>query len=239
MTRELFCVHASANHDEKLVDYRIWTETLQIDERLNNLTLHMENVLQKYLRNQYKTLAEYNVQAGEVAEPFHFLVVAHFPVNFSEDAARRLVSLASAGARCGIYTFVLVDKKQPMPHGFNLADLENVCILLDWQKDHFAWEDIDFGMFAGTRTPPTPERCTELLQQAGDAATAFEQVEVPFERIVRAAARRGGPPTRERPSCADRPLRAQGKQLLELGQALATRSVAGKTGPANRRCCTS
>ena len=120
------------DHDEKLVDYRIWTETVQIDERLNNLTLHMENVLQKYLRNQFETLAEYNVQAGEVAEPFHFLVVAHFPVNFSEDGARRLVSLASAGARCGIYTFVMVDMNQPMPHGFNLADLENVCTCLQW-----------------------------------------------------------------------------------------------------------
>src|ERR1035438_3255477 len=101
----------------------------------------MENVLQKYLRNQFETLAEYNVQAGEVAEPFHFLVVAHFPVNFSEDAARRLVSLASAGARCGIYTFVVVDTKQPTPHGFNFADLENVCTILDWQKDHFVWVD--------------------------------------------------------------------------------------------------
>ena len=122
------------DHDDKLVDGRIWTETQQIDERLTNLTVHMENVLQKYLRNQFETLAEYNEQAGEVAEPFHFLVVAHFPVNFSEDAARRLVSLASAGARSGIYTLVLVDTKLPPPHGFNIADLEKACICLNWER---------------------------------------------------------------------------------------------------------
>jgi S-DNA-T family DNA segregation ATPase FtsK/SpoIIIE len=221
-----------ADHDEKLVDARIWTEMSQIDDRLNHLTLHMENVLQKYLRNQYETLAEYNVQAGEVAEPFHFLVVAHFPVNFSEDAARRLVSLASAGARCGIYTFVVVDTKQPTPHGFNFADLENVCTILDWQKDHFVWEDSDFGMFplALEQSPP-PQRCTELLQQVGEEAVRSSKVEVPFEWIM--------PPrdawwTSDSASGLRVPIGrfgAMGKQYLELGQGTSQHVlVAGKTG---------
>ena len=227
-----------ADHDEKLVDYRIWAETAQIDERLTNLTLHMENVLQKYLRNQYETLAEYNIQAGEVAEPFHFLVVAHFPVNFSEDAARRLVSLASAGARCGIYTFVMVDTKQPMPHGFNLADLENVCTCLYWQQGseksegRFVWQDTDFGSFPLELDKlPSPERCTELLQYAGAEAVRSSKVEVPFEWIM--------PPrdawwTADSASGIRVPIGrfgAQGKQWLELGQGTSQHVlVAGKTG---------
>src|SRR5207245_1985931 len=128
------------------------------------------------------------------------LVVAHFPVNFSEDAARRLVSLASAGARCGIYTFVMVDTKQPMPHGFNLADLENVCTCLTWEKGkapltpdpspprgegRFVWEDEDFGSFpVDLEKPPSPERATELLQYAGEEAVRSSKVEVPFEWIM-------------------------------------------------------
>src|SRR5262249_21341472 len=98
-----------ADEDETLITSRIWTETAHIDQRLADMTAHMETVLQKFLRNRFSTLAEYNAQAGEVAEPFRLLVVAHFPVNFSSDAARRLISLASAGARCGIYTLVMVD----------------------------------------------------------------------------------------------------------------------------------
>ena len=35
--------------------------------------------------------AAYNHYAGEVAEPFRVLVAANFPVNFSTEAARRLV----------------------------------------------------------------------------------------------------------------------------------------------------
>jgi hypothetical protein len=242
-----------ADHDEKLVDGRIWTETAQIDERLNNLTLHMENVLQKYLRNQYETLAEYNLQAGEVAEPFHFLVVAHFPVNFSEDAARRLVSLAGAGARCGIYAFILVDTKQPPPHGFNLAELEDVCAIVDWRpssfprscvgtapmpergnqaEGYFAWEDNDFGVFPLTlEQSPPPQRCTDLLQQVGAEAVLSSKVEVPFEWIM--------PPrdawwTSDSANGIRVPIGrfgATGKQYLELGQGTSQHVlVAGKTG---------
>src|SRR5262249_36559875 len=79
-----------ADHDEALVGSRIWTEMAHIEQRLADVTAHMENVIQKYLRNQFETIEDYNVQAGEVAEPFRVLVVANFPANFSVDAARRL-----------------------------------------------------------------------------------------------------------------------------------------------------
>ena len=47
---------------------------------------------------------EYNAKAGEVAEPYRILVVADFPANFSETAARRLLSIASSGPSCGVFT---------------------------------------------------------------------------------------------------------------------------------------
>ncbi len=43
-----------ADYDEALVGGRIWTDSDQIDERLANLTEHMETVIQKYLRNEYR-----------------------------------------------------------------------------------------------------------------------------------------------------------------------------------------
>jgi len=44
-----------------------------------NLTEHMETVIQKYLRNEYETIDEYNAQAGELAEPYRYLVIADYP----------------------------------------------------------------------------------------------------------------------------------------------------------------
>src|SRR5207248_7098534 len=48
-----------ADHDEALVTSRIWTEQAHIEQRLADLTGHMENVIQKYLRNQFETIEEY------------------------------------------------------------------------------------------------------------------------------------------------------------------------------------
>ena len=72
-----------ADHDEALVGGRIWTEPEQIEQRLADLTEHMETVIQKYLRNEFETIDEYNAQAGELAEPYRFLVIADFPVGFA------------------------------------------------------------------------------------------------------------------------------------------------------------
>src|SRR5207245_8052737 len=127
---------------------RIWTEASDIEHRLGDLTAHMENVIQKYLRNQFQTLEDYNAQAGEVAEPYRMLVVAHFPVNFTPDAARRLISLAVSGARCGIYPLITVDARQALPQGFDLADLERACSTLIWKDQKLAWQEPDFSRFA-------------------------------------------------------------------------------------------
>src|SRR5205823_2202457 len=49
-----------ADYDEQFVASRIWTEQNHIEQRLMDLTGHMETVIQKYLRNQYQTIEEYN-----------------------------------------------------------------------------------------------------------------------------------------------------------------------------------
>jgi DNA segregation ATPase FtsK/SpoIIIE, S-DNA-T family len=121
-----------ADLEEQLIASRIWTDARQIDEQLTRLTAHMETVLQKYLRNEFETIHEYNAQAGEVAEPFQILVVANFPTNFSEAAARKLASIATSGPRCGVYTLILVDRKQKMPANFDLNDLTAGAVHLDW-----------------------------------------------------------------------------------------------------------
>ena len=102
-----------ADHDESLVGNRIWTDTVHIEQRLIDLTEHMENVIQKYLRNQYETIDAYNAEAGEIAEPYRVLVISRFPTSFSESAFRRLESIMAAGARCGVFVLDLHRSKDP------------------------------------------------------------------------------------------------------------------------------
>ncbi|MCA9053091.1 MAG: hypothetical protein KDA75_04605 [Planctomycetaceae bacterium] len=126
-----------ADFDEKLVTSRIWTESNQIEARLADLTEHMENVFQKYLRNEFATIEEYNLHAGEVAEPYHFLVLSDFPAKCSEIAARRLTSIVTSGPRCGVYTLMTADLAQPVPNAFNLQDLQEQMRSFVWRDDAF------------------------------------------------------------------------------------------------------
>jgi S-DNA-T family DNA segregation ATPase FtsK/SpoIIIE len=104
-----------ADYEESAINSRIWTQTAQFEEKLAELNEHMEKVIQMYLRNEYATIAEYNAEAGTMAEKYHFLVIASFPVNFSDTAARRLRNIAASGARCGVYVFIQWDQRTPLP----------------------------------------------------------------------------------------------------------------------------
>src|SRR5262249_12290769 len=159
-----------------------------IEQRLADLTLHMENVIQKYLRNQYETIMDYNVQAGEVAEPFRVLVVANFPVNFSVEAIRRLISIMQSGPRCGVLTLISVDTSVPLPKGFDLADLEAHSLNLAWDGQRFRWKDADFAPYPlALEAPPDSAFANRILAHVGEAAVNAQRVEVPFEFIAPAA----------------------------------------------------
>ncbi len=222
-----------ADYDEALVGARIWTETEQIEKRLNDLTEHMETVIQKYLRNEFQTIDEYNAQAGELAEPYRFLVVSDFPHGFEGDSYRRLASIAASGARCGVYVLILRDTRMPLPHDSSVLDeLQRNSVDLCRDGEKFFWNDPVFRQFPLTLDPPPPENMLrKLLDQVGRAAKEAKRVELPFDTIAPA-----GPQLWSR-SCKDElsvPVGRMGAtrlQHLRLGRGVAQHAlIAGKTG---------
>jgi DNA segregation ATPase FtsK/SpoIIIE-like protein len=174
-----------ADYDEQLVAARIWTEPAHIEQRLADLTGHMENVIQKYLRNQYKSIEEYNRAAGEVAEPYRVLVVANFPANFTPDAAKRLVSIMSSGPSCGVCTLLSVDTKASMPRDFRLADLEQVSLNFVWRDGKFTCLQPDLNPFPlELDTVPDAATTAALVRKVGSASLDAAKVEVPFDFIT-------------------------------------------------------
>ncbi|MGH7140680.1 MAG: FtsK/SpoIIIE domain-containing protein, partial [Pirellulales bacterium] len=218
--------------DEQLIGARIWTESSQIETRLADLTEQMEVVIQKYLRNEFETIEAYNEAAGEVAEPFRFLVIANFPANFSEAACRRLLSIVSSGARCGVHTLISVDTKLQLPPGFKLADLEQHCVNFVWQEDQFVWKEPDFGRLPLVldRAPPG-DVFTDVVRRVGDAAKNASRVEVPFAVIAPKQEEWWTADTRRGIRVALGPAGATKHQFLELGRGTSQHVlVAGKTG---------
>ncbi len=177
-------MHLGDYHDLLVTD-RIWTETPHIEQKLADLSAHMENVIQLYLRNEFETIEQYNIHAGEVAEPYRILVVANFPAGFSESAARRLVSIANSGARCGVFTLVSMDIKQQLPSNIQLKDLEAPCVQFNWRDGKLAWREPEFGKYPlQLDAPPPQETVSKLMHVVGTKARDANRVEVPFEFIA-------------------------------------------------------
>lgn len=221
-----------ADADPQLVSDRIWTEPSHIEGKLTDLTEHMENVIQKYLRNQYKSIEEYNRAAGEVAEPYRVLVIANFPTNFTADAAKRLVSVMSSGPACGVCTLVGVDTAAPVPRDFRLADLEQVAFNLIWKDGQFTPKDPAFAPYPLTLdSPPSSADIAAIVRRVGTASLQASRVEVPFSYIA-------PPPEKVWSGSTEKgfevPIGRAGatrRQVFALGRGTAQHAlVAGKTG---------
>ena len=174
-----------ADYDEALVNGQVWTDPRQIDERLTELTIHMEKVTQKYLRNDYATIEEYNAAAGEVAEPYRVIVIADFPAGFDEKSATRLAGIATAGVACGVLTMVALDQERPLPAGITLDELRTSAVHLAWKGDRLTLDDPDLGRFPLVlETLPPADVTTKLIQRSAEQARNARRVEVPFEYIA-------------------------------------------------------
>ncbi len=227
-----------ADHDERLVGARIWTEARHIEQRLADLTEHMETVIQKYLRNEFESIEAYNEKAGEIAEPYRFLVVADFPTGFTEESARRLSSIIESGPRCGVFVLMHQDPRGKMPETITQDEIDHGCHLIEYEPaaddhaDRFVWRDEAYEQLPlSLESPPPDSETARLLDVVGKASLESGKVEVPFRVLA---------PEEDatwESSCADElriPLGRAGAtklQQLTLGKGTSQHVLlAGKTG---------
>ena len=177
--------------NKDLISGKAWSEPQHIEQQLTVLTEHMETVIQTCLRNEFATIRDYNRERHEVAQPFRFLVINDFPVNFNEASARRLVSIVKNGPRCGVYTFILRDTDKKLPYGFTLSDLEDTAIKIAFknQTDGFVWQEKDFEDYTLHLDDAPPQDLTRtVVRKSGELAIPAMKIDVPFEKVLTAAA---------------------------------------------------
>ncbi len=221
-----------ADYEAGAINSRIWTQSAQFEEKLADLSEHMEKIIQMYLRNEYATIAEYNAQAGSVAEKYHVLVIASFPVNFTDTAAKRLRNIAASGARCGVFTFIHWDQRNAAPSDFVPDELRQNSVCLVRAESGF---EIANWRAPGTKlildAPPSAEFATDFLHRVGDLGRNANRVEVPFESVAPVDADMW---TEETSEILRVPIGRSGAtkfQLLEVGQGTRQHAlIAGKTG---------
>ena len=169
---------------QEIVGEKVWTEPDQIEHQLTVLSSHMETVFQKYLRNDFKSMEEFNDHVGEIGEPYRLLVVLNFPINFSEAAAQRLLDIAANGSRTGVYLLLMRDKDLKVPLSFEIAELKSLSTLIDQEGNNLIWKDADFRDCALTiDSLPSVKMTKRLLKIVGERSLMANNIQVPFSQI--------------------------------------------------------
>lgn len=181
-----------ADFDEMLIYSRIWTESRQIREQLQKVTEHMENVFQTYLRSEFDSIEEYNASAGEVAEPYHFVVIAGFPHAFTEESAMALSSILTSGPKCGVHAMVAWNPTLDTPAVFDCEELLHHCtnftvrngsvqyLNSEWSETQMDSQSL---LFEADLEPATDEY-VKLVRRIGDLSKNARRVEVSFSRVA-------------------------------------------------------
>lgn len=222
-----------ADYEGGLVTNRIWTQKQQIEQRLTDLNEHLEKVIQMYLRNTYATIAEYNEQAGNIAERYHFVVIADFPANFSEQALRQLQNLVTSGPRCGVFTLLHWDSRLPFNDNALPDELRAASVrVIEKKGGQLALQaGPENGVALRLDRPPVGDAATDFLHRIGQLGRDAARVEVPFNHVTPAP----GEEWKENTAAEVRvPIGRTGAsklQYLELGKGTRQHALfAGKTG---------
>lgn len=112
-----------AEYDSSIIGGKVWTTAKDLDARLTELTVHIESVIQKYLRTTYETIDDFNEAAGEISEKYRVLVLFDYPTGVTEETCGKLRSIVENGPRCGVFTILAFDDSLPPPFGVDPGEL--------------------------------------------------------------------------------------------------------------------
>ncbi len=215
------------DYEETLISHRIWTQQAQIEERLAEVNEHIEKVIQMYLRNEFATIADYNAQAGVIAEKYRFVVITGFPSAFSDTAMRRLRSIASSGARCGVHLLIQRDLRQAGIDPTLDEELHRACLTISSKNGELA--------LAGNQvtfdSAPGDDAASTLIHRIGKASVDSNRVEVPFSQITPAGDEIWSLDTSEELRVPIGRTGAKKLQMFSLGKGTRQHAlIAGKTG---------
>lgn len=171
-----------SDFDSSLIGERILSNKRDIEQRLADLCEHMEKVIQKYLRNEYNNVFDYNSNAAELSEKIHYLVLMDFPNGLSEKATQHLNSIINSGPRCGVYTIILKDVRHELPENLDEEQLFHQSLSFQFIGSNKTWRAQDNqASFPSFQIPPdNEEQQTAIFKQIGENSLANSKVEVDF-----------------------------------------------------------
>ncbi len=167
------------------VGQRIWSDPQKIEHQLADITEHMQTVIQKYLRADFETIEDYNHAAGEISEPYRFVVIADLLAALTETGAARLKSILESGPRCGVYALLTADAHSKLPPNISIGEIESNAVCLAIENGAPAIADERFKeTVISVEEEPGDVLSGQVLERVARAGAQAGRVEVPFSRLA-------------------------------------------------------
>ncbi|TFB96276.1 MULTISPECIES: FtsK/SpoIIIE domain-containing protein [unclassified Cryobacterium] len=100
----------------RIIGDKVRSTATELHQLLDSVEAHITFVTQKYLGAQHSSLHEYNLAAGEIAEPYRVLLLFDYPKGFERagggvdhEAIAQLEKIITSGPRCGVYTLIVTE----------------------------------------------------------------------------------------------------------------------------------
>lgn len=102
---------ALSNISSKIKGENILTDPDELKRALNTAKSDIPNVIQKVLGHKYlgKSLIDYNLEAGELAKPYHFLFITDFPTSLSKEHGESIEKIIRSGKQAGVFVILSLD----------------------------------------------------------------------------------------------------------------------------------
>ena len=119
--------------------FNICAREEDIVRQLEDISRHIENIIQNVLHGNIRSLADYN-QGKENVEGYKLLIVESFPVGLNSRATQLLKKILKNGVRAGVNVLLLVDEdqinrseeNQKIFNAFNIESIENECAVFNF-----------------------------------------------------------------------------------------------------------
>ena len=123
---------------------KIYCQDLEIEQILQVMVNHIEEVNQQRLRKKYVDIADYNDNNPLTAIPYHFIFINSLPEGFSDKALEILLSIARTGIHAGVHLIIGCFKEKWQDDGklqkmFELANCISVV-----GENLAEWDDVCF-----------------------------------------------------------------------------------------------
>jgi len=110
-----------SNISSKIKGENILTDPEELKRALNTAKTDIPNVIQRVLGYKYlgKSLIDYNIEAGELAKPYHFIFITDFPQSLSKEHGESIEKIIKSGKQAGVFVIMSLDTSYQAKSDYN------------------------------------------------------------------------------------------------------------------------